>query len=105
MDLGEKLQTLDTQIEQIANRQRRMLQVGTVTDIDKNKCRVRVQFQEINLSSGWLYVLQRFEKLDVIGGEGGTVSVSSPWLPKMGDWVLVLYPAFADSDGFVLGVL
>ncbi len=105
MDLGEKLQEIDAKIAQLDNRQKRMLQAGIVTDIDRSKRRVRAQFQETNIPSGWLYVLQQAETVPVVGGYGGSVSVSSPWLPRVGDWVLVLYPAFADSDGYVLGVI
>ena len=40
----------------------RLVQVGTVTSLDAAKHRVRVKFQDTGLSSGWLYVLQRYNE-------------------------------------------
>ena len=34
-----------------------LVRVGTVTDIDNAKRKARVKFQDCNMTSGWLYVL------------------------------------------------
>ena len=36
---------------------KRLVRVGTVTDIDNAKRKARVKFQDCNMTSGWLYVL------------------------------------------------
>ena len=104
----------------------RMARIGTVTDVDTSKHRARVKFQDADMTSGWLYVLQH-------GGAGVTITPDAQhthkitdsytgggsaeefpahdhpksclgyWMPKVNDTVLVLYLPISDSDGFILG--
>lgn len=110
----------------------RMVQVGTVNTVDAKKRKVRVKFLETGMVSGWLYVLQHSGMgLNVTedgghghevtvadtytGGGSGSVeavpdhdhdkSVTTTWMPKVNDQVVVLYLPVADGDGFVLGGL
>lgn len=110
----------------------RMVQVGTVSDIDAQKKKVRVKFPDTEIVSGWLYVLQRpgaglsikadgghthevKVKDTYTGGGSGEIkhvpahdhkeSVTTTWLPKVNDRVVVLYLPIANGDGFVLGGL
>ena len=39
----------------------RLVRVGTVMNVDREKRMVRVKFQNENLPSGWLYVLQHYD--------------------------------------------
>ncbi len=110
----------------------RMVQVGTVSDIDAEKKKVRVKFPGTEIVSGWLYVLQRpgtglsikedgghsheIKVKDTYTGRGDAdikavpnhdhkESVTTTWLPKVNDRVVVLYLPIANGDGFVLGGL
>lgn len=100
---------------------RRMVQVGTVTDIDNDKRTARVKFQDTDMTSGWLYVLDTHphipdydsaeQRTEFESGGSGEASFAShahtlvikPWMPKINDTVLVLYLPIFNSDGFVLG--
>lgn len=64
-----------------------MVRIGTVTDIDTVKKKVRVKFQDDNMPSGWLTVLQ---------------NVGS-WLPKVNETVLILFVPVWQGDGYILG--
>ena len=55
---------------------KRLVRIGTVTDIDNAKRKARVKFQDCNMTSGWLYVL---------------------------DTHLTIYLPVFNGDGFVLG--
>ena len=96
----------------------RLVQIGTVTSLDAAKRRVRVKFQDTGLSSGWLYVLQRYNESIYIEPDGEhshsgavgeepdhnhTRSHVTYWMPKINDTVVVLYLPVMDGDGFVLG--
>lgn len=110
----------------------RMVQRGCVSAVDAKKRRVRVKFQETDMVSGWLQVLQHGGMgLDITedGGHGHEVtvtdtytgggsgeakavpdhdhgkSVTTTWMPKVNDQVVVLYLPVADGDGYVLGGL
>ena len=65
----------------------RLVQIGTVSDVDSGKRMARVILKETGHTSGWLKVLQP-----------GTW-----WMPKVNDQVLVLYLPVFNSDGFILG--
>lgn len=101
-----------------------LVRIGTVTVTDGTKCRVK--FQDTDMTSGWLPVLQRngggvsvasdgghgHEVVDTYTG-GGTATpvaghthsgtVTGIWMPKINDTVLVLYLPVEQGDGFVLG--
>lgn len=66
-----------------------MVRVGIVSDVDKKKRCVRVRFPNLNLTSGWLYVLKN----------------PNSWIPAVNDKVLCLYLPVFNGDGFVLGVI
>lgn len=103
-----------------------LVRIGIVTDVNAVKRRVRVKFQDVNMISGWLYVLRRSGGDVTVapdGGHthsirdtytgGGTAStipnhnhsgtVTASWMPKINDTVLVLYLPVEQGDGFVLG--
>lgn len=85
---------------------KRLVQVGTVTDVSGTKA--RVIFQESKMTSGWLSVLQ-------VSGAGVSVKTGGnedphthsasvgAWTPSINDTVLCLYLPVANSDGFILG--
>ena len=98
----------------------RLVQVGTVTDVDIPKRKARVKFQDTGHTSGWLFVLknQPFipdydvpQRTEYEAGGGGDAAFAShkhdliikPWMPKVNDTVVVLYTPVRDGDGFVLG--
>ena len=82
-----------------------LVRIGTVTSVESGKCRVK--FQDVDITSGWLYVLQH---------KGATLSISqngnpahkhtgslSAWTPKINDTVVCLYIPVFNGDGFILG--
>ncbi len=102
----------------------RLVRIGTVTDI--KGCTVRVKYQDVGITSGWLYVLQRSGGSISVSGGGGHSheihdtytgggssdaagyhehdgSVTGLWMPRINDTVLCLYLPAWNSDGFVLG--
>lgn len=110
----------------------RLVQRGIVSAVDAEKRKVRVKFQETDMVSGWLQVLQHSGmglSITKDGGHGHEVTVSdtytgggsgstkavpdhehdksvtTTWMPKVNDQVVVLYLPVADGDGFVLGGL
>ena len=104
----------------------RLLQVGIVTAIDADRRMARVKFLDVDMTSGWLYVLQHsganlyitpdgkhtHSIQDTYSG-GGTASYAlehdhdksyvTTWMPKINDVVLAAFLPIADADGFVLG--
>ena len=68
---------------------RTLVRAGRVSSADASVQAVRVYFEDINLVSDWLPVLQR----------GGS------WMPDINDMVLCLYLPMANADGFVLGAI
>lgn len=77
-----------------------MVRVGIVTDVDKNDRRVRVRFPNLNMTSGWLYVLQAPPDVKII-----IDFTVTPWMPSVNDKVLCLYIPVFNGDGFVLGAI
>lgn len=69
---------------------RRLVRVGVVSSIDEDAAAVRVYFEDIDMVSDWLPVIQR----------GGT-----NWIPSVNDMVLCLYLPMFNADGFVLGAI
>lgn len=63
-----------------------IVRIGTVRNIEGRKA--RVWFDDIELLSGWLPVLQQHE---------------DGWMPRVGAVVAALYIPVPDGDGFVLG--
>ncbi len=108
----------------------RMVQVGFVSAINAEKRMARVQFPDTGITSGWLYVLQHSGMGTSIvpdgghthnitvndtytGGGSATIkaipnhdhlgSVTTVWMPKINEQVVVLYLPVKDGDGFILG--
>ncbi len=104
----------------------RMFQLGTVTALDATKKKARVKFQITEITSDWLYVLQHpgmgvsvkedgghtHTIADTYSGGGSastepdhnhTGTVTTSWMPKINDTVLVLYLPVFNSDGFIIG--
>lgn len=77
-----------------------MVRVGIVTDVDKKDRRVRVRFPNLNMTSGWLYVLQSPPDVKII-----IDFTVTPWMPEVNDRVLCLYIPVFNGDGFVLGAI
>lgn len=105
----------------------RLVQIGTVSDVDSGKRMARVILKETRHTSGWLKVLQHYaadmyiepdaEHTHTItdtytgGGSAGTYPAHDHlpgshltwWMPKVNDQVLVLYLPVFNGDGFILG--
>lgn len=104
-----------------------MVRIGKVNNVDSGAKKARVKFDNLDMISDWLPVLQRpLEAVYVTeAGEhthdindtysgGGSASVEpdhtheahvTSWMPRINDTVLVLYIPVDDADGFILGVI
>lgn len=85
----------------------RLVRIGTVTSVDKDKRTARVKFQDSESPSGPLYVLASRPYIPDYEGpqqteDGGKLKIK-PWLPKVNAVVLVLYLPVSEGDGFILG--
>ncbi len=86
----------------------RLIQIGTVTALDEKKLKVRVKFQNINMTSGWLSVLQFpgmtvcVEK-NISENSHSHAAFTRQWMPEINDTVVVIYLPVFNSDGFVVG--
>ena len=100
----------------------RMVRIGVVSAVDGAKGKVRVIFRDDNLTSNWLWVLQRqgagvcvtpsgehAHTFDAGGSastepdHGHSGSYGTGWMPAVNTSVLVLYLPVSNGDGFVLG--
>jgi len=76
--------------------------IGTV--VQREAGRVRVQFPDTEIVSGWLTVLQRGPTVSVGDAEGHTHPITvSDWTPAVGAAVLCLYLPGFNADGYVIG--
>lgn len=105
---------------------RGLVRLGTVTDRKLDRRLVRVWFEDDAMSSGWLPVIisqdvtpdyeydghqwTDFESEDKEPQAGETRYVPhrhkiirKPYMPKIGDQVLVIYLPVFNADGFVIG--
>ena len=64
-----------------------LVRIGTVSDTDAERGMVRLLYQSENMTSGWLYVLNRGDS----------------WMPQINDTVLAVFLPVYDGDGFVIG--
>lgn len=103
-----------------------LVRIGTVTATKGSM--VRVKFRDGDMTSGWLYVLQRsgggvsvppdgghtHQITDTYtgGGQASTQlnhahagTVTGGWMPNINDTVLVIYLPVWQGDGFILGVI
>lgn len=98
----------------------RLVQIGTVTDVDNDRRMARVKFEDTGMTSGWLAVLRNqpfIPDYDVpqrteyeAGGSGAAAFerhkhdlIIKPWMPKVNDTVVTLYLPIFNADGFVIG--
>ena len=98
----------------------RLVQVGTVTDVDNAKRMARVKFHDTGITSAWLRVLKNppfIPDYDVpqrtefeSGGSGDSAFadhkhdlVLKPWMPKVNETVLAIYLPVKEGDGYVIG--
>ena len=105
---------------------RRMVQVGTVSDVNTAGDRARVLLRASGMTTDWLYILQHPGAALTLADDGGhghdvtipgigagtaapvadhdlTGSVLAKWTPAIGETVLVLFLPVEDGDGFILG--
>ncbi|WP_409969623.1 hypothetical protein RFF05_06835 [Bengtsoniella intestinalis] len=105
-----------------------MVRIGKVTALDAGNLKARCIFPETGVTSGLLSVLQHpamgvAVKADgqhthtitdtyMGGGSASTEgehdhegTVTTTWMPKVNDFVLVCYLPFFNSDGYILGVI
>lgn len=96
-----------------------LVRVGTVSDRNASAHKVRVYFPDLDLTSDWLFCLQRQNGVSVSGApshthqiDGETTSEegahshtasNDAWTPAINEQVLCLFLPVQDSDGFVLG--
>ncbi len=92
----------------------KMLRVGKVTKADIKKRLVKVHFEDVNIESGWLKVLDttpstHYEddpkdvpRTDTKQEHYHSMSFVS-WFPKTGCLVLCVYNDGFNEDGFVVG--
>lgn len=82
-----------------------LVRIGVVSSVEGH--RARVYFEDVDMVSGWLYVLQH---------SGGAVTVGQAqehthtartgfWMPSVGQRVVCLYLPVFNGDGFVLGAV
>lgn len=110
---------MDMDVEKILSG---LVRIGTVTDVDHDQRMARVKYQDIDMTSGWLVVLQNQpyipdydvpqETESAAGGSGAEAFAShrhsliiKPWMPKVNDTVLTVYLPVFNADGFVIGGL
>ncbi len=100
-----------------------LVRIGTVSSVDNGKRVARVIFQDKDMVSGWLHVLQHHETgvyikpegkhshnisgggTTEIDGEHGHVGNVTYWMPRINDTVVVLYLPVFNADGFILGAI
>ena len=85
-----------------------LVRVGTVSDIDRAGLKARVRYPDISMTSGWLYVVNNKPYLKTYDGpqmdDDSTHNITVlPWMPNVGDTVVVLNLPIDNADGFVLG--
>jgi len=104
----------------------RIIRYGVVSAVDQSNRKVRVIFENMDMTSGWVYVLQHNgtcvnvglnglhvheikdaqngESLEDAGEHKHSASLTY-WMPKVRDKVIVLYMPVYNGDGFVLGAI
>ena len=89
---------------------KRLVRIGTVTDVRESDYTARVKFQDCGMTSGWLHVLKNHpfipdanqQQTEMSDGHRHSLVVK-PWLPSINDTVVVLYLPVFNADGFILG--
>ncbi len=89
----------------------RLVQLGRVSDVDNTKHMATVYFPVTEIVSDWLYVLDNRPYIPAYSGPQQTEEAENhkhnltinPFMPKIGDLVLVLYLPIYGADGFIIG--
>lgn len=93
-----------------------LLRIGKVTNVNPSDRTVRVRFEDVNITSGWLKVLRsppfigndeepkKVAKTEKQQGHYHELSII-PYFPVVGDMVLCLYNPGFNEDGYVIGGL
>lgn len=108
------------------NNIRATVRIGKVMSLDKPKHKARVKFEDEDMTSGWLPVIQRPKTVVIVKANGrhshsvttsggsGTAAENGThaheaeteyWMPEVNDRVLCLYLPLFNSDGFILGAI
>ena len=74
-----------------------LVRIGKVTNVSGKKA--RVYFSDLDMTSGWLYCLQRRGSVIVADR---TVQLPA-WVPQVNEVVACLYLPVDNGDGFILG--
>lgn len=77
-----------------------IVRIGKVSSVNPSKLTARVIFEDKEIISGWLNVLQHPKE-----GEHSNDGNPIYWMPKVNEMVLVLYIPIFNGDGFILGVV
>lgn len=103
-----------------------LVRVGTVSAIDSSRRMARCIFEDLEITSGWLFVLQHYKadihvepdnahqhdipespphtsKTKIIPEHDHPGTHLTYWMPQIGDTVFVLYIPVEDGDGVILG--
>ena len=101
-----------------------IVRIGTISAVDNANRKARVRFDDMEITSGWLFVIQHYaadiyvapdnaHTHNITGGETASTipNHNHPgthltfWMPKVGERVLALYIPVLNGDGFILGGL
>ena len=93
-----------------------IIRIGKVSDINAANRTVRVRFNDVNITSGWLKVLRtppfignddppkEVTKTEKEAGHFHELKIIT-WFPAVGETVLCLYNPGFNEDGYVIGGL
>lgn len=69
-----------------------LIRIGEVTGVDHARARVQVTFEDLDITSDWLPVLQQ-----------GASGLEGYWLPSIGDQVVCAFYSDGTEEGVCLG--
>lgn len=88
-----------------------IVRIGTVTDVDYSGRKARMRFHDVDMTSGWLHVLNNRpyipnyegqQKTELKEGHDHNLIIKG-WMPKIDDVVVALYLPVFNADGFIIG--
>ena len=84
-----------------------IVRIGIVSRVNAGNMTARVKIQEQGIVTGDLKIIQNTPTAE-IKIESGTCPAESkviitPWIPKVGQWVLCVFMPDGEGDGFILG--
>ena len=101
----------------------RGLRIGVVSDVDNENRIARVYYEDLDMTSDWMGVMINQDYIPDYEGPQATeyegpagsdmalferhrhLLTIKPWMPKLGDQVIVAYLPMKDGEGFILGGL